>query len=202
LGRAVGNWPEIREAIECLRGEHADSSLMKIVRGLAGEMIVLGGHADTPEEGRARAQEAIESGAALERFRALITAQGGDSAVVDDPDARADSAPVPHVTVPSGVDGYVTDLDALSVGQAAVELGAGRRTKEDSVDPVAGLSQLKKPGDRIQEGEVLARVHTSGSPALDAICEIVCDAYTFAEVPPRTDPPIRACCTRRGWEET
>ena len=199
LGRAVGNWPEIREAIACLRGEHADAALMKIVRGLAGEMIALGGEAETPEEGRARAREAIESGAALDRFRDLVEAQGGDPAVVEDPDIRPDSAPVAEVTAPPAAHGYVADLDALSVGQATVELGAGRQTKDASVDPVAGLTRLKKPGDPVEPGDVLARLHASGSPDFDAVRAAVRDAYAFADAPPSPAPALKARYDTEGW---
>ena len=199
LGRAVGNWPEIREAIACLRGEHADTTLMKIVRGLAGEMIALGGEAETPEEGRARAREAIENGAALDRFRRLVEAQGGDPSVVEDPEIRPNSAPVAEVTAPPRAHGYVADLDALSVGQATVELGAGRQTKAAPVDPVAGLTRLKKPGDPVEPGAVLARLHASGSPDLDAVRAAVRDAYAFADAPPSTAPALKARYDTQGW---
>ena len=201
LGRAVGNWPEVREAIACLRGEHAESPLMQIVRGLAGEMIALGGAADAPTDGRAKAREVIESGAALERFRRLVDTQGGDPAVVDDPAARLDSAPVAEVHVPAGTDGYVADLDALSIGQAAVKLGAGRQTKDESVDPVAGLTALKKPGDAVSGGDVLARLHTSASSDLDAVRAAVRDAYSFSETPPEQSASVKARYTVDGWEE-
>ena len=201
LGRAVGNWPEIREAIACLHGEHAESTLMQVVRGLAGEMIVLGGAAETPEEGRAKAREAIESGAALERFRRLVDTQGGDLSVVDDPDTRSDSASVAEVTVPAEVSGYVADLNALSIGQAAVELGAGRQTKDESVDPVAGLTQLKKPGDAVEAGDVLARLHTSASPDLDPVQAAVRDAYTYSATPPAAPSALKARYDGDGWTE-
>ncbi len=199
LGRAVGNWPEIREVIACLRGEHPDSALMEIVRGLAGEMIALGGPAGTPVEGRAKAREAIESGTALDQFRTLVEAQEGDPTVVDDPDARPGSAPVAEVTAPPEAEGYVADLDALSIGQAAVELGAGRQTKEASVDPVAGLTQLKKPGDPISEGDVLARLHAGGVPDLEAVRAVVRGAYAFSDTPPPTAPALQARYDAEGW---
>ena len=201
LGRAVGNWPEVREAIACLRGEQADSPLMHIVRGLAGEMIALGGHADTPEEGRAQAQKALAGGAALEQFRTLVEAQGGDPSVVDDPDGRADNAPVAEVTAPPRANGYVADLDALAIGQAAVGLGAGRQTKDESVDPVAGLTSLKKPGDRVEEGDVIARLHATGDPDLDAVRASVRAAYTFSEAPPSPSPPLKARYDAAGWTD-
>lgn len=200
LGRAVGNWPEIAESLACLRGEHDDTVLMTVVRHLAGEMIALSGVAETPAEGRARAQEALDSGAALDRFRQFVEAQGGDPAIVDDPSARPDSEPVAAVHAPAHAEDYVTDLDALAIGEAAVELGAGRRTKEDDVDPVAGLSALKKPGDAVAPGDVLARLHASGAPDLDAVRAAVRNAYTFGETPPEPAPAILARYTAEGWE--
>ncbi|MFB6248060.1 MAG: thymidine phosphorylase [Salinibacter sp.] len=202
LGRAVGNWPEIVECIECLRGEHADSALMTIVRALAGEMIALGGGAATPEEGRERAREAIASGAARDRFRRFVDAQGGSPSVVDDPSSRPDSAPVATVRAPDDATGYVADLDALAIGHAAVDLGAGRRTKEAAVDPVAGLSALRKPGDPVAPGDVLARLHTGTPSAAADVRTAVRAAYTFADAPPAPTPPVSArYAADEGWTE-
>ena len=199
LGRAVGNWPEMAEAIACLRGEHDDTPLMTIVRALAGEMIVLGGRADTVEEGVDMAQRMIESGAALERFRQLVEAQGGDPQVVDDPSGRPDSAPVATITASADASGYVADLDALALGHAAVDLGAGRRTKEDDVDPVAGFSGLKTVGDPVEPGAPLARVHTSDPSTIKGVRAAVREAYTVAEETPDRSPPVRARYTVDGW---
>ncbi|MFB6286215.1 MAG: thymidine phosphorylase, partial [Candidatus Bipolaricaulia bacterium] len=199
LGRAVGNWPEIRESIACLRGEHADTPLMQIIRALAGEMIALGGKADTPREGRAQARAAIEDGAALDRFRRLVEAQGGDLTYVDDPEARPNSAPVATVQVPGNASSYVADLDALAIGRAAVELGAGRQTKDDTVDPMAGLTELKKPGDAVGPGDTLAQLHASGTPDLDSVRTIVQNAYTFADTPPDPSPVLHARYSADGW---
>ncbi len=201
LGRAVGNWPEVAESIACLRGEHEDTPLMAVVRALAGEMIALGGEADTAAEGRQRAREAVASGAALERFRAFVEAQTGDASVVDDPSARPDSAPVAAVRAPDDARGYVADLDALAIGHAAVDLGAGRRTKEDDVDPVAGLSDLKKPGDPIAPGDLLARLHTRDSGAVDAVRSTVREAYAFTETSPDLPPPVHSHYSAEGWAE-
>jgi pyrimidine-nucleoside phosphorylase len=201
LGRAVGNWPEIEEAIACLRGEHTETPLMQIVRALAGEMIALGGEAGDAAEGEQAAQDAIDSGAALERFRTLVEAQGGDPGVVDDPAARPNSEAVATVRVPDAAGDYVADLDALRIGHAALELGAGRRTKADDVDPVAGLTQLKKPGDPVAPGEVLAHLHTSQSPDLDAVQAAVVEAYTFADTTPDRAPPVHARYSADGWSD-
>ena len=200
LGRAVGNWPEIAEAIACLRGERDDSRLMTLVTALAGEMIALGGHADTPASGHEQAREAVASGAALDRFRQLVTAQGGDPSVVDDPDARPDSAPIATVRAPDDAHGHVADLDALAIGEAAVDLGAGRRTKEDAVDSVAGLSALKKPGDPVAPGDALAHLHARGTPDLDALRDAVQRAYTFADAPPDPSSVLLGRHTLDGWD--
>jgi pyrimidine-nucleoside phosphorylase len=201
LGQAVGNWPEIRESIACLRGERDDTPLMQIVRALAGEMIALAGKADTPQEGRTQARAAIEDGAALDRFRRLVESQGGDLTYVDDPGARPDSAPVATVQAPSDASGYVADLDALAIGQAAVELGAGRQTKDDTVDPMAGLSDLKKPGDAVEPGDTLAQLHANGTADLDTVRTIVHDAYTYADTSPDPSPPLHARYSADGWAD-
>lgn len=201
LGRAVGNWPEIAESIACLRGEHNESRLMHIVRALAGEMIALGGKATTPTDGREQAREAISSGAALDQFRQLVEAQGGDAELVDDPALRAESESVAAVRAPDEADGYVSDLDALTIGQAAVSLGAGRQTKEDDVDPVAGLSELKKPGDAVASVDVLARLHTSDPSTVDDVRAIVQEAYTFSDRPPEEAPAVLDTYSSDGWRD-
>lgn len=199
LGRAVGNWPEIEEVVACLRGEHDETPLMQVVFGLAGEMLSLGEVVDSPTEGRERAREAIGDGRALERFRRFVEYQGGDAAVIDEPRSRPDGAPIGAVDAPEEAAGYVADLDALAIGRAALDLGAGRRTKEDTVDPVAGLSNLKKPGDSVEPGGELARLHSSRSPDLGAVRQRVQDAYTFGEAPPKLGSPLQARCTWDGW---
>jgi pyrimidine-nucleoside phosphorylase len=201
LGRAVGNWPEVVEAIACLRGEHDDTPLMTIVRALAGAMIALGGRAATAEAGQERAQEAIESGAALDRFRQLVERQGGDPRIIDNPSARPDSDPVATIRAPDDAGGVVADLDALALGHAAVDLGAGRRTKEDDVDPVAGFSGLKTVGDPVEPGAPLARVHTSDPSTVDAVRGAVREAYTFAGTVPERPPPVRARYSAEGWTD-
>jgi len=199
LGRAVGNWPEVAESIACLRGEMDDCDLMQVTYALAGEMLHLGGVADTPKAGRAHAQQAVASGRALETLRTLVEAQDGDVGVIGDPDTRADSEPVATVDAPAGTKGYVTDLDALAVGHLAVDLGAGRRTKEDTVTPTAGLRFTKKPGDPVTSGDPLAYMYTERTEHLDAFRQQLLDAFTFADAPPASPSPRRGRYTAAGW---
>ena len=182
LGRAVGNWPEVAESVRCLQGE-GPADVMAVTLALAGEMLHLGGMAGSPEAGREKAQDAIDAGRAFEKFAELVEAQGGDVSALDKPDVRQ-GAPAADVRAPSDVRSYVAGLDALAIGHAAVALGAGRRRKEDAVDPLAGLVLHKKPGADVRPGDLLAELYTRKTEGVDGIAEAVRRAYTFAEAPP------------------
>jgi pyrimidine-nucleoside phosphorylase len=199
LGRAVGNWPEVAESIACLHGEHDDSALMDVTYALAGEMLCLGGQANTPEAGRQMAYDAIASGAALDMLRTLVDAQGGDVGVVDDPDTRSNAKPMATLKAPDEANGYITDLNALAVGYLTVDLGAGRRTKEDTVDPTAGLMLVKKPGDAVTSGDVLAYIHTKHTDRIDHFQQRLLDAYTFGDTPPDQPSALLGRHTQAGW---
>jgi len=189
LGRAVGNWPEVAESIALLRGE-APEDLMEVTVALAAEMIVAGGKAASLLEGSAKAQEAIHSGAAWERFRAMVRAQGGDVAVVDDPNGRTSEAITADVHAPADATGYVSRIDALGVGRAMISLGAGRRTKEDAVDPLAGCLLIKRQGDVVAPGDVLARVTASTEERMEEAMASLAAAWTYGAHPSRPDARI------------
>ncbi len=199
LGRAVGNWPEVAESVACLRGEHDDTPLMEVTYALAGEMLALGGVADTPESGRQQARAAVASGAALDCLRTLVEAQDGDVAAINDPSTRPDSDPVATVTAPEGMRGTVTEIDALAIGHLAVDLGAGRRTKEDTVDPTAGLTLQKHIGEPVAPGDVLAQLYTDRTEQLDAFAEALRDAYTVGDDAPERGAAVWDRYTPDGW---
>lgn len=197
LGRTVGNWPETAEAIRMLHGDtEGVEDFAEITLALAAEMLVLGGAADSLGDARRQAEAAVADGSALATFRALVEAQGGDPSVVDDPASRDGSEPVAVLGAPQS--GFVADLDALAVGRAAVALGAGRATKEDDVDPIAGFHLLKKPGDAVEAGEPLAHVFASDASRFDA--EALLAAYTFADEPPEPRPLLLDRLTAGGWD--
>ena len=201
LGRCVGTWPEVAESIACLHGTHDDTGLMEVVYALAGEMLDLGGVAETPADGRAQARAAVADGTAWNTFRTLVEAQGGDLSAIDAPASRPGSDPVATLHAPDDVAGYVKGLDALAIGHAAVDLGAGRRVKEDAVDPVAGFSALKKPGDAVAPGDVIAHIHAQAPSRIDAALQAVLDAYTFADAPPEDNASmIWDRYTAAGWD--
>lgn len=159
LGNAVGNWPEVREAVRCLKGETVPD-VTELVLKLAGEMLVLGGVAASTQEGEQRAAAAIEDGSGFEKLADLVLAQGGDPWALDD--AR------PHNTVEievryGGPPGFVTAIDSRAVGYLGVDIGAGRRTMDERVDPGAGIVFSKRVGDEIETGDLIATISTNRS---------------------------------------
>jgi len=156
-GRMVGNALEVREAIECLRGE-GPADLVEVSLELAAEMLVLGGVADHRAAAVDRCRAAIADGSALERFARVVAAQGGDPRVCEDPAAVLPRAT--HVErVHADRSGWLVRLDARAVGQASMLLGAGRATAEATIDPTAGIVLEKTVGDRVAAGDVLAELH-------------------------------------------
>lgn len=151
LGREVGNANEIKESIETLRGDGPED-LTALIITFAEAMLGLGG----VDGGRQRVVDAIESGAALDRFRDLVEAQGGDPKVVDDPDLLPQADNTDDVRAAAG--GFVTKCDARTIGVAATRLGAGRERKDQDVDHAVGITVHAKIGDRVSRGDSLATV--------------------------------------------
>jgi len=158
LGRSVGNALEVAEAIATLRGGGA-ADLVEICITLAGEMLYLSEIAPNAADGRKRAKLALESGEALEWLGRLISAQGGDHRVIENPGLMG-MAPV-VLTVVAPRSGWVARVDARWVASAALALGAGRVRKEDSIDHTVGVLLHAKGGARVCEGDVLAEVHAA-----------------------------------------
>jgi pyrimidine-nucleoside phosphorylase len=157
IGRAVGNALEIRESIEVLSGAGpADTRELTVVLG--GEMLVLGGVATSADDGQARIARALDDGSALALFRRVVAAQGGDPRVCDAPaDVLPRATSRLPLTAPRA--GAIASIDAERIGLAALVLGAGRRTKEESVDPAAGIVLDVAVGARVAAGQALCRFH-------------------------------------------
>ena len=178
LGRAVGNALEVREAVETLRGA-GPPDFTELVLHAAARLLALSDLRVDLEEGRQRAEEAIAGGAAVAAYERWIAAQGGD------PDLAAlPTAPVVREVRAPGA-GVVTWLGARAIGLAALELGAGRRTKEDTIDHAVGVVCRAKRGDAVAAGDVLAEVHARDEASAAAGAEAVLAAYELGEEPPR-----------------
>jgi pyrimidine-nucleoside phosphorylase len=157
LGNAVGNWCEVVESVECLRGKNVPD-LMEVTYVLGGTMVFLGGKAQSIEEGIALCRSAIWSGKAYEKFLALVERQGGDVSFLQEPGKYPRPRHLIEVRSPSA--GYVQGFATLEIGVLGVELGAGRMTVDASVDPKAGIILSKKLGDRVERGDLLAVIAT------------------------------------------
>ncbi len=179
LGRTVGNALEVKESIACLRGE-GPADLVDLSVDLAAEMLLLGGATADLTAARERCRRAIADGSALERFRRVIAAQGGEPRVCDDPDGVLPRA---ATVTPFRADraGVVSRLRAWPIGQASMLLGAGRRTVDAAIDPAAGIVIVRGLGERVAPGDVIAELqsnqaHAAGVPAalelLREACEI------------------------------
>ena len=182
LGFEVGNANEVRESIAVLAGS-GPSDVTALVKAFGAAMLETAGISD----GAKRIDDAVGSGAALERLEAMIEAQGGDAAVVANPDLLP--GPAHKTRVMSTASGHVTVLDALAIGLAALDLGAGRRVAHEAIDPAAGVTLHAKVGDHVDAGEPIATVFSSDGSRLGSAAERVAGAYTI-EVEPAPVAPL------------
>lgn len=180
LGYEVGNANEVKEAIEVLQGKDIPD-LGTISLTIASHMCVLGGVYPSYDIARSSLQEIIRSGKAIEKLKEFIEAQGGDPSVADDP-ARLPKAKY-SIEVKAQTSGYVSGIDAEKAGLAAMLLGAGRRTKEDVIDHAAGVTLLKKIGDKVSAGETLCIMHTNTDEVEHARTRLT-EAFSFDEKQP------------------
>jgi pyrimidine-nucleoside phosphorylase len=183
LGHAVGNALEIRETLATLRGD-GPPDFTELVFSAVGHLLALSDLGIDEQEARDRAAAAVQDGGALAAYQRWVQAQGGDPA--------EDVLPIaPVVRAVAGREaGYVHRLGAISIGTAALRLGAGRRTKDDTIDHAVGILCLKKRGDEVRVGDVLAEIHARSPAAADAAAEDVLAAYTIADEPPEPRPIV------------
>ncbi len=183
LGQAVGNALEVREALATLRGEGPDD-LTELVLGAAAHLLALSDLGVGVEEGRRLAERAVADGTAVDTYERWVRAQGGDPDETLLPKAPAIAeAFAPH-------DGYVQSLSALHIGVEALELGAGRATKEDAIDHSVGIVCRKKRGDAVEEGEPLAEVHARDPQTAADAAERVRAAYVIGDEAPHAVPIV------------
>ncbi|MFA6238254.1 MAG: thymidine phosphorylase [Bacteriovorax sp.] len=168
LGNAVGNSLEIIESIETLKSR-GPADLTELSLSLAGGMVYLAGLAKTHKDGIKKAAAALESGAALEKFRELIKNQGGDERVIDDYSLLPQTKNVFEVKCTKN--GFVTDMDCKSLGHHCVRLGGGRQKTTDVIDFATGFVINKKIGDKVKKGDVLATIHAHDNQK-DVVLEI------------------------------
>ncbi len=190
LGRTAGNALEVRESIDHLTGAARDERLLEVTLALSAELLVLGGlHADV-EGARAAAVRALESGAAAERFGAMVVELGGPAGLVETPSRYLPSAPVVHVVEPLAP-GVVANVDVRAVGVAIVALGGGRAREDDVVDHGVGLTEVAALGERVEPGgRPLALVHARDDGGARRAADAVRSAYVLGDPPAGIPAPV------------
>lgn len=186
LGYAVGNSLELLEAVEVLKGG-GDPVLSSLCLELSAWMLFLAEQGYL-EQCRAMAQRALNSGAALQKFKRLIESQGGDPHFIDDPSLLPQALHQREIKAPR--DGYFARMDAQSCGIAASILGAGRERKEDDIDYGAGIRFQRKVGDLLQKGDVIAVLYTNAPEKFKEAEEVFRGGLKIAKTPPQKRPMI------------
>jgi len=184
LGVAVGNALEMKEAIEMLNGHGPDDFHVHCI-DLSAYMLILGKKAPDLESGRKMAQDAIDDGRALEKFRELIQTQHGDVNMIDHPELLPKASMVIPITAESA--GWVKVVDAQDVGESSVEIGAGRQKKGDVIDQAVGIMVRVKVGDRVEAGQTLFDVHVNDRKAFETVFQKLKTSVEISNEP--VEPP-------------
>jgi len=187
LGRTAGNAMEVVESIEVLAGG-GPADLRELCLELAAWMFLLGERVKTLDEGKRLSLQLVASGLAREKFREIVTVQGGDAGVVDDPRRLAQARQTLEVV--SSADGYVASIQCEQLGMACVVLGGGREKKEDKIDPAVGLEFHKRIGDAVGRGEPLCTLHYNSDARLPEARRLAETAYCIEPKKPKVLPRL------------
>lgn len=188
LGRTAGNAVEVREAIDHLTGAVHDERLVEVTLALAERMLHLGGIDADPAA-------ALRSGAAAERFAAMVAELGGPADLLEHPDDHLPRAPLSLAAWPHRA-GLVAGIDVRAVGAAVVALGGGRRREDEPIDHAVGLTEVAAPGERVgPAGRPLAIVHARDASAADAAIAALRGAFAVSEQAPVQRPVVLEALT-------
>lgn len=187
LGMYIGNSLEVREAIEVLKG-NVGGDLLEVSLTLGAYMLLAAKRVQTVEEGKELLQEQIQNGKGLAKFQELLLQQGGDTAILTEPE-RLPLSPCAY-TVTAKTSGYLTKMDTATIGRASQETGAGRAYKGQPLDFGAGIIMKKRLGDKIEAGEPLAVVYSKAEEKSKAAGDILETAFTVSDKPVPLPPLI------------
>jgi pyrimidine-nucleoside phosphorylase len=195
LGLRVGNSLEVEECLDVLR-DRGPEDLRQLCVELAAWMFHLGGRSSTIDDGKQVAEQLIQSGQALEKFRRMVELQSGDPGVIDDPQRLPRAKHLLAVASPGS--GYVGAIQCEMVGTACVILGGGREKKEDSVDPAVGIVLHKKVSDRVSAGEPLCTIHYNSETRAEQAKRLLEQSYQIADSPPAARQLIQRVIRAEG----
>jgi pyrimidine-nucleoside phosphorylase len=188
LGRAAGNWLEVKESVQCLEGK-GPKDLRELVIAFAAHLLVQTKQVADLESGLKLAEECLDSGKPRKKWDEMLVAQGADLNAFEKKMMRDHGAPV-VMELKAVRSGFVTGCDARIVGEVVRDLGGGRWTKETVIYPEVGVDRLAALGDTVNSGAILCRVHAMDTRLADAALARLKTAFTIAEAPPRLEPLI------------
>jgi thymidine phosphorylase len=188
LGRAAGNWLEVKESLLCLEGRGPDD-LRDLVLACAAQLLVQTRKAETPDAAHQQAEACIASGKPREKWDEMLAAQSADLAAFNRKLALDHTAPV-VVELKAPASGFVSRCDARILGEIVRDLGGGRFTKESGINYDVGVDAIAKPGEAIQAGGVLARVHAADHSQAEIARARLTAAFEIAAQPPEFRPLI------------
>ncbi|MFZ7119919.1 MAG: pyrimidine-nucleoside phosphorylase [Eubacteriaceae bacterium] len=180
LGKAIGNSLEVKEAVETLQGKGPED-LYNLCLTLGIEMLIMSGYTNSPHEAMETLQNSIMEGRALEKFKELVISQGGDIKQIEDT-ALLPIAPY-EINIKSEQGQYISRIKAQEVGVCALLLGAGRETKESSIDFGVGIYLDKKIGDKVEKGDVIATIYANNESTGNIVKERLMKCYEFSDKP-------------------
>ncbi|MBZ4662384.1 MAG: pyrimidine-nucleoside phosphorylase [Caloramator sp.] len=195
LGFAVGNALEVKEAVETLKGQGPED-LLELCIVLGTQMLLLAGKAKTEDEARKMLQETITSGAAYEKFKEFVKAQGGDISVIEDLELLPKAQHI--IEVKADREGYITKIIADQIGISALILGAGRETKESPIDPAVGIIIKEKVGSYVKKGDVIAYLHANDLNKAKVAEQKLLEAYHIEQQKLEERPLIFGIVTKDG----
>ena len=188
LGRAAGNWLEVKESVACLEGG-APADLRELVLACAAHLLVQTGKAKSLDAAHRQAEDCLASGKPREKWNEMLAAQGADLAAFRKKLALDHTAPV-VLELKAPKSGFVSRCDARILGEVIRDLGGGRQTKESAINYDVGVDAILKPGEAVQAGAPLARVHAADRAQGEAACARLQSAFAISEQPPETKPLI------------
>jgi thymidine phosphorylase len=190
LGRTAGNAVEVRESIDHLTGAGRDERLLEVTLALCAEVLVLGRLYDDLADARRAAERALSSGAAAERFGAMVVELGGPADLVEAPSRHLPAAPVLREVEPESA-GVVASVDVRAVGIAIVNLGGGRAREDDVVDHSVGLTEVAALGERVEPGaRPLALLHARDEDGARRAAGAIRAAYEIGDPPSDVPEPV------------
>ena len=197
LGHACGNALEVAESIEVLRGG-GPQDLTEVTLALGAEMLMLAGMAKSKQQAAAMMIDAMTSGRALAKFREIVRAQGGDTAVIDHPEGLAQARHKAYFLAP--MSGVIQRVEPREIGYGVIALGGGRRNMEDTIDPSVGFVITAKPGVRVSKGDALATIHARSAEDLKLGESVLMKAIVIGEALPDMLPLVSHRVTADGVE--